>query len=468
MSKAVASRSRNLPDNVQLRPRALTLATGKGPGGRMPVEPPLNDGVKGSMWFGMIVLFVFLGLSGLWLYTAPLDSAAIAPGLVRVEGNRKTVQHLDGGIVRSINVREGDLVQKGQVMIQLDTVQAQAAVEILSSQYDILRAQEARLRAERDGALVVDFPADLLARAGNASVGEAIRGEAQLFTSRRVAQEAQFNVLRQQVLQFGEQNRGLVAQVAALERQMALVNEELKGTRELYEKGYAPKTRVLALERAMAAIGGQIAEYRGSVGRVRFTVSQAEAQMEQLKRDRLSQVATELNAVQGRLVDVGERLNAARDSVERTTIRAPETGYVVGLNVFTIGGVINRGDRILEIVPEGEPMVIEARIKPEDAKDVHEGMRTELHLLAYKQKGIPIIHGTIKTRSADRFTDPRTGEGFFSIQVIADQKELSQLDGIKLAPGMPVDVIIPTGSRTALEYLLQPLLQASRKSFKEK
>lgn len=468
MSKAVAPRQETLPDNVQLRPRALKLAGGSGPGNRIAVEPPLNDGAKGSMWFGFIVIFVFVGLSGLWLYTAPLDSAAIAPGIVRVEGNRKSVQHLDGGIVRAIKVREGDLVQKGQVMIQLDTVQAQAAVEILSSQFDILRAQESRLRAERDGALVVAFPPDLMARAGNPSVGEAIRGEAQLFTARRVAQEAQFSVLRQQILQFGEQSRGLAAQVVALERQMALVSEELKGTRELYEKGYAPKTRVLALERAMAAIGGQIAEYRGSVGRVRFTVTQAEAQMEQLKRDRLSQVASELNAVQGRLADIGERLNAARDVTERTEIRAPETGYVVGLNAFTVGGVINKGDRIMEIVPEGEPMVIEARLKPEDAKDVHEGMRTELHLLAYKQKGMPIIHGTIKTRSADRFTDPRTGEGFFTIQVVADQKELAALDGVKLAPGMPADVIIPTGSRTALEYLLQPLIQASRKSFKEK
>lgn len=468
MSKAVASRSRNLPDNVQLRPRALTLAGKPGPGGRTPQEPPLNDGAKGSMWFGFAVVFVFIGLVGLWLFTAPLDSAAIASGLVRVEGNRKTVQHLDGGIVRAIEVREGDLVQKGQVMIQLDTVQAQAAVDILSSQFDILRAQEARLRAERDGALTVEFPGELLARAGNPAVGEAIRGEAQLFTSRRVAQEAQFNVLRQQILQFGEQSRGLTLQVAALERQMALIGEELHGTRELFEKGYAPKTRVLALERAMAAISGQIAEYRGSVGRVRFTVAQAEAQMEQLRRDRLSQVATELNAVQGRMADIGERLTAARDALDRATIRAPETGYVVGLTAFTIGGVINRGDRILEIVPEGEPMVIEARLKPEDAKDVHEGMRTELHLLAYKQKGIPIIHGTIKTRSADRFTDQRTGEGFFTIQVVADEKEMAELPGVKLAPGMPVDVIIPTGSRTALEYLVQPLLQASRKSFKEK
>ncbi|WP_428248705.1 HlyD family type I secretion periplasmic adaptor subunit [Ferrovibrio sp.] len=468
MNQAVAPRPENLPDNVQRRPRALVLAGGKGPGGRAAVEPPLKDGAKGSMLFGFLVIFVFLGLSGLWLYTAPLDSAAIAPGVVRVEGNRKAVQHLDGGIVRSISVREGDLVQKGKVMIQLDSVQAQAAVEILSNQYDILRAQDVRLRAERDGALVVEFPPDLLARAGNAAVGEAIRGEAQLFTSRRVAQEAQFNVLRQQILQFGEQSRGLTQQVAALERQMALIVEELTGTRDLYEKGYAPKTRVLALERAMAAISGQIAEYRGSVGRVRFTVAQAEAQMEQLKRDRLSQVSTELNSVQARLADTGERLNAARDVLERTDIRATDTGFVVGLTAFTVGGVINRGERILEIVPEGEPMVIESRIKPEDAKDVHEGMRTEIHLLAYKQKGIPIIHGTIKTRSADRFTDPRTGEGFFTIQVVPDAKELAALPEVKLAPGMPAEVIVPTGSRTALEYLIQPLVLASRKSFKEK
>ncbi|MBP7669851.1 HlyD family type I secretion periplasmic adaptor subunit [Ferrovibrio sp. MS7] len=468
MNKAVAPRQETLPDNVQRRPRALVLAGGSGPGGRASVEPPLKDGAKGSMWFGFIVIFIFIGLSGLWLYTAPLDSAAIAPGVVRVEGNRKAVQHLDGGIVRSISVREGDLVQKGQVMIQLDSVQAQAAVEIFSNQYDILRAQEVRLRAERDGALVVEFPPDLLARAGNPVVGEAIRGEAQLFTSRRVAQEAQFNVLRQQILQFGEQSRGLVQQVAALERQMSLINEELSGTRDLYEKGYAPKTRVLALERAMAAISGQIAEYRGSVGRVRFTVAQAEAQMEQLRRDRLSQVSTELNSVQARLADTGERLNAARDVLERIDIRAPDTGFVVGLTVFTVGGVINKGERILEIVPEGEPMVIESRLKPEDAKDVHEGMRTEIHLLAYKQKGIPIIHGTIKTRSADRFTDPRTGEGFFTIQVVPDAKELAALPDVKLAPGMPAEVIVPTGSRTALEYLIQPLVLASRKSFKEK
>lgn len=470
---AVAKRKDNLPQTVELRPRPLRMASTPGKPARrggVPdlADPAVNDGATASIRFGVFILLLFVGLTGFWLYTAPLDSAAIAPGIVKVEGNRKTIQHIDGGVVRELNVREGDLVKKGQVLVRLDSVQAQAAVDIFSTQYDTLRAQEARLRAERDGAAAVQFPPELLARADNSTTAEAVRGETQLFNARRVAQEAQISVLRQQILQLNEQSRGLVAQSQALERQMQLVNEELQGTRELYERGYAPKTRVLALERAMAAIGGQVAEYRGSVGRVRYTVAQAEAQMEQLRRDRLSQVSAELNNVQARIADLNERVAAAKDVVDRTEIRAPETGYVVGLTAFTVGGVINKGDRILEIVPEGSQMLIEARLRPEDAKDVHEGMRTELHLLAYKSRGIPIIHGTIITRSADRLTDQRTGEGFFTIQVAPDQKELEAIEGIKLAPGMPADVLVPTGSRTALQYLLEPLVGAARKSFKER
>ena len=469
----VAKRKDSLPQTVELRPRPLRMASTPGKPARrggVPdmADPAENDGATASIRFGIFILLLFVGLTGFWLYTAPLDSAAIASGIVKVEGNRKTIQHIDGGVVRELNVREGDLVKRGQVLLRLDNVQAQSAVGIFSTQYDTLRVQEARLRAERDGQTAIQFPPDLLAKAEDSTIAEAVRGETQLFNARRVAQEAQFSVLRQQVLQLNEQSRGLIAQAQALERQMQLVNEELHGTRELYERGYAPKTRVLALERAMAAIGGQLAEYRGSVGRVRYTVAQAEAQVEQLRRDRLSQVSAELNSVQARIADVSERLTAAKDVLDRTEIRAPETGYVVGLTAFTVGGVINKGDKILEIVPEGSPMLIEARLKPEDAKDVHEGMRTELHLLAYKSRGIPIIHGTILTRSADRLTDPRTGEGFFLIQVEPDQKELDAIEGVKLAPGMPADVLVPTGSRTALEYLLEPLLSATRKSFKER
>lgn len=466
----MAEKRAQVPQTIELRPRALSLATDSRPRGNRndPADPAVNDGALASIRFGVLVLLLFFGLSGYWLYRAPLDSAAQAPGVVKVEGNRKTIQHLDGGIVREILVREGDLVKRDQVLIRLDSVQVQSAVDIYTSQLDSLKAQEARLKAERDGLPVIEFPPELLARAGVGTAADAIRGESQLFLARRVAQEAQFSVLRQQVLQAGEQTRGAQAQAQALERQNQLISEELAGTRELYERGYAPKTRVLALERAMASIAGQMAEYRGTVGRLRYAMTQAEAQIEQARRDRLSQVAAELNATQARLIDVSERLTAAQDSLNRVEIRAPETGYVVGLTTFTVGGVIARGEKVMEIVPENSAMLIEARLKPEDAKDVHEGMRTELHLLAYKAKGVPIIHGTIRTRSADRFTDPRTGEGYFMIEVIADQAELATLDGVRLAPGMPVEVLVPLGARTALEYLVEPLLDAARKSFRER
>ena len=428
----------------------------------------IDDGAGTAIRFGVISMLLFMGVTGFWLYTAPLDSAAIAPGIVKVEGNRKLVQHLDGGIVKEILVREGDLVKRDQVMVRLDPVQPRAAVEILSGQIDAYRAQEARLRAERDNEPAIAFPPDLLARADKPPLSEVIRGERQLFEARRSALEGQFALLRQQSAQLTEQIRGTAAQVAALDRQGELVREELKGTKELHELGYATKTRVLALERAVAAIGGQQAEYRGTVGRLRSAMGQIELQMLQLRKDRITQVTTEFNEIQNKLSDARERLKATVDVLERTEIRAPETGYVVGLNVFTVGGVIQRGDRILEIVPEGSPPIIEARLRPEDAKDVREGQRTELHLLAYKAKDVPIVHGTIKTRSADRLTDSRTGEGYFLIQVIADQTELSALKGVTLAPGMPVEVLIPTGSRTAMEYLVEPILQTLRRSFKEK
>lgn len=457
---------------VQHRPKPLRLATTPKGGALVPKGPEselaIDDGASSSIRFGLLVLLVFLGLTGYWLYSAPLDSAVIAPGVIKVEGNRKAVQHLDGGIVRELLVKEGDLVQRGQVMLRLDPVQPRAAVDILLGQLDSLRAQEARLKTERDGDLVIQFPPELMARAGVPAAADAMRAEQQLFAARRASLEAQLSVQRQTVLQLNEQTRGLQEQVVALERQRALIKEELDGTRDLYEQGYATKTRLLALERAAAALGGQVAEYRGTLGRARYGISQAEAQMEQAKRDRLQQVSTDLSGVQSRLNDTSERLNAARDVLDRVEIKAPETGYVVGLTAFTVGGVINRGDRIMEIVPEGSQMVIEARLRPEDAKDVHDGMRTEVHLSAYKSRGMPIIHGKVIGRSADRFTDPRTGEGFYTAQVEIDEMELKSLPDVKLAPGMPAEVIVPTGSRTALQYLVEPITSTFRKSFKEK
>ena len=428
---------------------------------------PLDDSAKSAMIAGAAIMAAFfVGLGG-WAAFAPLNSAAVAPAVVKVEGNRKSVQHLEGGIVKELRVREGDKVASEQTLILLDDTQARAAVDVFSKQYDELTAQEARLIAERDGAAAVQFPQALIARRAEPDVAAIIAGQTNLFKSRRTTLTGTIDVLRKKISQTQEQIVGLEGQAAAYKRQLQSTHNENNGLRDLFKKGYVPRQRMLELERSEAALEGQIAEVSSNILRARQSIEEVNVQIVQAQSDRLAQVANDLRDVQVKLLEIGPKVSSAKETLRRTEIRSPYPGVVVGLTAFSVGGVISPGEKIMDVVPEKGGLIVEATVAPEDVKDLHVGMNAEVHLTAYKQRTVPIIHGKVLQVSADRLTDTKTGTGYYLAQVKVDEQELAELKDVRLAPGMPALVMIPTGERSALDYLLRPLTDSLRKSFRE-
>ena len=429
---------------------------------------PIDDNARGSIVAGVVIMAAFfIGLGG-WAAFAPLNSAAVAPAVVKVEGNRKSVQHLEGGIVKELRVKEGDQVAVEQILILLDDTQARAAVDVFSKQYDELTAQEARLIAERDGAAAMKFPPALVARRTEPDVAAIIAGQTNLFNSRRTTLAGTVAVLRKKISQTQEQIVGLEGQSAAYKRQLQSTHNENDGLRELFRKGYVPRQRMLELERSEAALEGQSAEVSANILRARQSIEEVNVQIVQAQSDRLAQVANDLRDVQVKLLEIGPKLSSAKETLRRTEIRSPYAGVVVGLTAFSVGGVISPGEKIMDVVPEKGGLIVEAIVTPDDVKDIHAGMRAEVHLTAYKQRTVPIIHGTVIQVSADRLTDTKSGAGYYLAQVKVDEQELAELKNVRLAPGMPAQVMIPTGERSALDYLLRPLTDSLNKSFREK
>ena len=338
---------------------------------------------------------------------------------------------------------------------------------MFSKQYDELTAQEARLVAERDGAAAVKFPPALIARQAEPDVAAIIAGQNNLFKSRRTTLSGTVDVLRKKISQTQEQIVGLEGQAAAYERQLQSTHNENNGLRGLFKKGYVPHQRMLELERSEAALEGQIAEVSANILRARQSIEEVNLQIVQAQSDRFTQVANDLRDVQVKLLEIGPKVSSARETLRRTEIRSPYPGVVVGLTAFSVGGVISPGEKIMDVVPEKGGLIVEATVPPEDVKDLHVGMRAEVHLTAYKQRTVPIIHSTVLQVSADRLTDTKTSAGYYLAQIKVDEQELAELKDVRLAPGMPALVMIPTGERSALHYLLRPLTDSLRRSFRE-
>ncbi|MDX2103717.1 MAG: HlyD family type I secretion periplasmic adaptor subunit [Alphaproteobacteria bacterium] len=421
--------------------------------------PLVTEDATSTIRLGVVIMILFFVVLGGWLAVAPLASASMAAGTIRVESHRQAVQHLEGGIVREILVREGQLVREGDVLIRLDDTQARAGYEIALNQYLAQKVVEARLVAERDNQPTMTLPPEVTRHQADPAIAQMILAQQQLFLARRETLLGQEQVLRQRIAQAQEQIRSALAQETSQRQQLALIRDELQGTRELFERGYAPRTRVLALERTAAALQGQMGEYTGIAARTRQQVAENEQQIRQTQRDRIQEIADQLRESAARLADLEPRVRAARDALDRVEIRAPMTGFVVGLQVFTVGGVVNRSERLLEVVPEGATLVVEAQLPVTDGDDVREGMRAELHLSSVKRsRGIPVVQGVVRTVSADRLTDQRSGMPYFTVLIEVNQESLREQTDITLIPGMPVDVIIPLRERSALSYLIQPLL----------
>ncbi len=419
--------------------------------------------IGGSVLIGVFVVGLLV-----WAGVSSLSGAVLAQGVVRAEANRKTLKSLEGGVVRAIHVRNGARVAPGQLLMQFDDVQPRAQVDILSGQMDSLLAQRARFEAEMTNRPSITFPPELLARAGEPTIAALMSDQQNLFQSRLLVLRSQADGLRQQAIQLESRVGGLQSQIASLDSQKALIQEELAGMQALFEKGYAPKTRILALQRAAAQIGGQRGVQVAEVSRAREAISETRIKLATLQQERVSEAAEAYRNAQTEIAEVAPRLRAARDALAHTRVTSPTDGYVLNLTQFTIGGVAAPGEPLLDIVPANAPLIIDAQVKPTDIEAVAPGMDARVRLSAYSSRVAPQVAAEVTTVGADRVVVERTGEAFFPVELRIKPDELSKFNGkVKLSPGQPADVMITTGERTVLDYLLGPLKDVFSSSMRE-
>lgn len=434
-----------------------------------PLDPDLERRLRRPMITGAILIGVFVvGFLG-WASLAPLESAIIAPGVVRVEENRKVLRAREGGTVRSIPVREGQKVTKGQVLLTLDDVQPRAAMEVMQNQVDTYAAQVARFEAEARGARQVAFPAELTARISDPRVGALIRDQDFLFASRLQFFDSQSEVLRQRTQQIDSQIQGVRAQITALDENVALTRQELEGYETLYAQGYAPRTLILRYQRALADLAGRRGALSAEQQRLAQQKGEAQVQLASLNDQRISQAAEGLRQMQAALADARPKLAAARQTFEAATVRAPVDGYVLNLTQFTLGGVVGAGELLMTVVPSDAPLAVTARIKPGDIEGITPGMKARVTLSAFSSRRVSPFAAVVTNVSADEVTDEKTGQSFFRADLTIDPKELAKLPrGETVTPGMPADVMITTGKRTVMGYIVGPLSDTLNASMRDK
>ena len=416
---------------------------------------------------GLLALAIGVGGFGGWAAYAPLSSAAVAGGVITVAGNRKVVQHLEGGSIAELHVREGDRVRAGQLLMRLDDLEAKALHAVLDGQYVAMAAQEARLQAERESLATLAFPATLIARRDRREVAEILDREVRIFESGRAALRGQLEVLRQRIAQLVAQIGALSAQINAGQEHLALVDEEVAGVATLFAKGLERKPRLLALKRARAFIEGQQGEYAGRIAEAREAIAETELQILSVVRDRVERAALDLGEVSAQRAQVEERLAEARVKLARRQVVAPIDGTVLRLRYHTVGGVVEPAVDILEIVPDHDALVAEARISPNDIDIVQAGLAARIVLSAFKRRNTPQLNGRVLQVSADVIRDEQSQESYFIARIGIDAGELVKLEGIRLTAGMPVEVFIRAGERSMLDYLLQPIGDSLRRAFRE-
>ena len=415
----------------------------------------------------LVILTAFGGLAA-WSTFAPLSTAAIASGTVVVDSFRKSVQHLQGGIIQDILVRDGQHVEIGDVLLRLDPTQTRSLVQMLQAQVDLSRAEEARLLTERDGSTTIRFPAELLERAQKArDLSETLRGQQRIFDTRRESLTGEISILRNRIAQSLEQIAGMVIQEKAKLRQSALLDQELAGLRELADRGNAPANKVLQYRREVEMLIAERGDILARIAGVRQSIGEAELQITQAQKTFLEQVETDLRTTQAKLFESAERLHASMAELSRMEVRAPEAGVVVDMAVHTVDGVIAPGGRILDIVPQNDQLVVDAQIRPADIDGLYVGMPAEIRFPAFNQRTTPMIHGQLESVSAYRLVDPKTNMPYFSVGVLVDEKSKDSIAGLNIIPGMPAEVVIKKGERTLLSYLIQPMTDTIVRAMRE-
>ncbi|MGA0608259.1 HlyD family type I secretion periplasmic adaptor subunit [Phenylobacterium sp. VNQ135] len=433
------------------------------------MDATLQHRLKRPMIVGVGVIGAFVFGLGLWASFTPLSSGIAAPAEVRVESNRKTLRApREGGTVRQILAREGQLARAGQPLLLFNDVEARATVDVLQNQYDVLMAQNARFTAEATNQPTVQFPAELTARMADPRVSGMIRDQQFLFSTRAQLFQSQAAVLSQGIEQLETQVQGLQAQVASIDEQRRLTEEELAGYRKLNEQGYAPKTLILRYERTLAELGGRKGQLTADIARMRQGMGETRMKLTQLRDQRQTEAAEGLRDSQAKLSDVVPRLATARQALEQTVVRSPVDGYVFNLTQFTVGGVVGSGEILMDVVPAGAPLTVTAMVKPEDVDQVRVGMPARVRLTGLNQRFNDELQAKVALVSADRITNEQAGTSFYRVELRIQPGELKKLKrGVELTPGMPASAQIVTGHRTVMSYLISPITDTLRDAFRE-
>lgn len=414
---------------------------------------------------GLAIVALTFGLFGTWAAFAPLDGAVYAPGVVTVQAYRKTVQHPEGGIVKEVLVHDGDIVKRDAPLIVLDNAQLRFEYEMTRSQLIAAEAMEARLKAERDARTAIDFDGvgDLASSRGE----EARQSETQVFNARQGSRQGQISVLRERIGQLNQQIDGLQSMIGAKGQLANSYSGEIGELSDLLKQGYVDKQRLLEQQRKLEMIRAEVADHRSTINRTRLQINETQLQILQIDKDFSAEVAKQLAEVQTRIYDLQEKRSSLEDRLGRIVIRAPDAGMVIGMTVHTVGGVVRPATPLLDIVPSVSELVIEAQVPPVDIDRVAIGKRADIRFGAFNSATTPVIEGEVINVSADRLISEKSGAAYYLTRVRVTEKGARVLGERKLLPGMPADVLIITGQRTLLQYLMQPARNALSQSMIE-
>lgn len=428
---------------------------------------PMSVAIRHYLIIGFVLVAAMVGGVGGWAAFANITSAVIAHGVVVVESRVKKVQHRDGGIVGEIHVEDGDEVKAGDLLVRMDETLVKANLGVIMQQLITYEARLARLEAERDGTDTITFPDWLESQRANPDITKVLDGETTLFKARRQAILGQTEQLQERIKQSAEQIQGLEVQQKAKEDEIALINQELTGLEALYAKGQVPITRVIANKRERTRLEGERGALISQAAITKGRISETELQILQVDRDFREEVLKDLRDTQAQVAGLSERRIAAEEQLSRTEVRAPQAGFVHELAVHTIGGVVTPGETLMQIVPEKDALVVEARVSPTDIDQVHIGQQAFITFSAFSQRTTPQLDGHVISISPDLIQDPKTGLSYFTARVAPDPGQIARLGDLKLLPGMPAEVFIRSGERTVMTFLLKPLADQIRHTFRE-
>jgi len=424
--------------------------------------------VSNTVRIGLLAILAVFGVLGIWVIFAPLSGAVIGSGFVKLDTNRKTVQHLEGGIVKEIRVRDGDYVKAGQVLIVIEDETISAGVDMLQGQLDALRIKAARLEAERGELSSLVLTEDILQRLDEPEINKMLQSETAYFESRRRSYLEQVDLLQKQASEAENELQGLSSQVNATRAALDLIEQEVEATGELEKLKYVQKFELLTLKRGVEDYRTRLGEYVSEVSRTRQKILDMNLRIAGLRNEYIAEAAEDLTNVHSSIYSLIERIRPSVDAKQRQSIVAPISGTVVDMQVFTVGGIIAPRERLLDIVQDDGLLIVETQVPVDSIDSISLGQPADVRLSAYSARSTPLIAGTVSYVSADRLVDERSGAAYYLTYIDLDRESLADAgESIELYPGMPAEVFIKTGDRTALDYLLAPVTNNLRRSARQ-